>query len=197
MKVKICGVTTRDDAMMCEDAGADALGFVHVDGRSRSIPLPEINEICSSLGPMTTSVLVCSPSSVFEAADMFDQSGVNVLQLHSLEPDQVQRLRSQGVSVIRAVRPSRKEAMRYADQVHALLFERGRPGTGTEYDYSKIPLDCHPRSIIAGGLHMGNIDRVISMRPYALDVSSGVERAEGRKDPELVSEFIRRCKGVL
>ena len=194
MRVKICGITNGDDAGMCEDEGADALGFVHVEGRSRSLPLRDIRDICSTLGPMTTTVLVCSPSSVFEAADLFDQSGVHVLQLHSLEPDQVSSLYDQDISVIRAVRPDRLEAMRYANQVHALLFEHGKPGTGTPYDYSRVPLDCHPRSIIAGGLTLENLDTAISMRPYALDVSSGVELTEGRKDPELVSKFVGRCK---
>lgn len=194
MRVKICGITNGGDAGICEDAGADALGFVHVKGRSRSIPLAKVKEICSGLGPMTTSVLVCSPSTVYEAADMFDESGVDVLQLHSLEPNQIVRLRDQGIQVIRAVKPDREEALRYSRHVHALLFESGRPGTGAAYDYTKVPVDCHPRSIIAGGLNLDNLDRAIRMKPYALDVSSGVERSKGRKDPELVSEFIRRCK---
>ena len=194
MKVKICGLTDATDAAMCEDAGADALGFVHVKGRSRSIPLSEVHEICSTLGPLTTSVLVCSPNTVYEAADMFDRSGVDVLQLHSLEPCQISRMRDSGIPVIRAVRPVRREAMRYSDHVHALLYERGRPGTGASYDYSKVPIDCHPRSIIAGGLNIENVACAISMKPYALDVSSGVERVKGKKDPVLVSEFIRRCK---
>ncbi len=182
---------------MCEEAGADALGFVHVPGRRRSLELAEIRQISSSIGPMSTSVLVCSPNTVFEAADMFDQSGVDVLQLHSLEPVQVARLRDQGIPVIRAVTPSRSEAMRYSGHVHALLFERGKPGSGTTYDYSKVPLDCHPRSIIAGGLNLDNLDRAILMKPYALDVSSGVESEEGKKDQGMVSEFIRRCRRGL
>ena len=194
MRVKICGLTNAEDAAMCEDAGADALGFVHVKGRSRSIPLSYVNEICNSLGPMTTTVLVCSPSSVFDAADLFDQSGVDVLQLHSLEPSQVAGLRQSGVPVIRAVKPDRRVAMRYADHVNALLFERGKPGTGASYDYSKVPVDCHPRSIIAGGLNLDNVALALSMKPYAVDVSSGVETAKGKKDPVLVTEFIRRCK---
>jgi len=197
MRVKICGITSDRDAEMCEDAGADALGFVHVEGRRRSLALPIINEMCGSLGPMTTTVLVCAPSSIFEAADLYDRSGVNVLQLHSLEPGQVSSLRDQGIPVIRAVRPDREEAMRFADRVHALLFERGTPGTGSAYDYSKVPLDCHPRSIIAGGLNPDNIGAAISLRPYAIDVSSGVEGPDGRKDPELVSKFIRRCNGGI
>ncbi len=179
---------------MCEDAGADALGFVHVIGRDRSLPLERIKEICGTLGPMSTSVLVCSPSTVFEAVDMFDQAGVDVLQLHSLEPKQISWLSRQGVPVIRAVKPDRKDAMRFSDHVHALLFEHGRPGSGSSYDYSQVPIDCHRRSIIAGGLNLDNLDHALRMKPYALDVSSGVEREPLRKDAELVSEFIRRCK---
>ena len=194
MKVKICGITNLEDAAMCEDAGADAMGFVNVKGRARSIQLTKIKEICASLGPLSTSVLVCSPETVFDAADMFDKSGVDVLQLHSLEPAQIARLSDQGIPVIRAVKPRRCVALRYSSHVHALLFEQGRPGTGSAYDYSKVPVDCHPRSIIAGGLNLDNVDKAILMRPYALDVSSGVELTTGRKDPELVSEFIRRCK---
>jgi len=197
VRVKICGITNGQDAAMCEDAGADALGFVHVKGRSRSVQLPDIKVICGSLGPMATSVLVCSPSTVFEAADLFDRSGVDVLQLHSLEPDQVACLSDQGIPVIRAVKPNRRDAMRYSDHVHALLFEHGRPGSGVAYDYSKVPVDCHPRSIIAGGLNLDNIGLALSLKPYALDVSSGVERSKGRKDAHLVSEFIRRCKSGL
>ena len=197
MKVKICGLTSAEDAAVCEDAGADALGFVHVKGRSRSIPLHEVKEICSTLGPMTTSVLVCSPNTVFEAVDMLDQSGVDVLQLHSLDPNQIATMRDSGVRVIRAVKPDRNEAMRYSEHVHALLFERGRPGTGASYDYSKVPIECHPRCIIAGGLNLENVACALSMKPYALDVSSGVERTKGRKDPALVTEFIRRCKSGL
>ena len=194
MKVKICGITNMEDAAMCEDAGADAMGFVNVKGRARSIQLTKIKEICASLGPLSTSVLVCSPETVFDAADMFDKSGVDVLQLHSLDPNQIATMRDSGVRMIRAVRPDRDEAMRYSEHVHALLFEQGRPGTGASYDYSKVPVECHPRCIIAGGLNLENMSCALSMKPYALDVSSGVERAEGRKDPALVSEFIRRCK---
>lgn len=194
MKVKICGITSLEDAAMCEDLGADALGFVHVDGRGRSRPLDEISEVCGSLGPMTTKVLVCMPDDVSDAERMFTSSGADVLQLHSLGPEDSDALRSRGISVIRAVPPDRSEATRYADHVDALLFESAAPGTGSSYDYSAVPLDSCRRCIIAGGLNIANMDAVLRMRPYALDVSSGVERISGRKDPELVSEFIKRCK---
>lgn len=194
MKVKICGITNLEDAAMCEDLGADALGFVHVDGRSRTLPLGTIREICDSIGPMTTKVLVCCPGSCSHAERMFEASGADTLQLHTLEPDDLDALRHEGISLIRAVAPDRAEASRFAPHADALLFEGGTPGTGSAYDYSTVPVDSCRRCIIAGGLNVTNMDAALGMRPYALDVSSGVERSPGRKDRELVSGFIRRCK---
>ncbi len=194
MKVKVCGITNLDDAVMCEEAGADALGFVHVRGRSRSLELDKVAEVCSVLGPMTSTVLVCSPRSSEEAAEMFRKSDADILQLHSLEPDEMQQLRDDGIRLIRAVSPVRHEALRFSEIVHAILFESGVPGTGTVYDYSEVPIDACRRVIIAGGLTISNVHKALAKNPYALDVSSGVERSPGRKDPALVSEFIRRCK---
>lgn len=194
MKVKICGITNFDDAAMCEEAGADALGFIHFLGRRRSLPLSEIAEIIGSLGKNTLKVLVCDPRNSMEASELTRITGADMLQLYSLSPEAIQEFRDLGGKVIRAVKPSRAEAGLFAGCADALLFEMGTPGTGMSYDYSLVPTDCHPRTIIAGGLKVENLDRAKIMRPYALDVSSGVECEPGKKDPLLVSEFIRRCK---
>ncbi len=194
MKVKICGITNLEDAAACEDLGADALGFVHFPGRKRSLPLKEIADICSSLGPMTTKVLVCSPESPADALRMAASSNADIVQLHTFDPDALNEVRRHGLKVIRAVSPTRSEAERFVRASDALLFERGTPGTGTSYDYSQVPVDICPRAIIAGGLDLSNLDRAKALRPYALDVSSGVERDPGKKDPHLVEEFVRRCK---
>lgn len=194
MKVKVCGITDAKDAAMCEELGADALGFVHVEGRTRSLPLDQIADVCSTLGPMTTKVLVCSPMSKDEALRLFERAEADVLQLHSLEPMDVQCLKDEGVRLIRAVRPDRAEASRFVESVDALLFESGEPGTGRAYDYSRVPVSVCKRPIIAGGLNLNNMRSAIAMNPYALDVSSGVEDASGKKDPDLVAQFVARCK---
>ncbi len=194
MKVKICGITNAEDAFACEDSGADALGFVHVPGRGRSVPLDRIADICASLGPMTTSVLVCLPPDDEAAMDMVRRSGADIIQVHSLDPRSLDSVRGSGIGVIRAVRPDREEAAIFAEHADALLFENGVPGTGTGFDYSQTPVNCCRRAIIAGGLNIDNLERAKVMKPYALDVSSGVESALGRKDPELVREFVRRCR---
>lgn len=194
MKVKICGITCSDDAAMCEDLGADALGFVHFPGRSRSLSLEAISEIGSSLGPVTSKVLVCKPSTVGESLAMLSDSGADVLQLYSLEPDEISELRDHGVKVLRVVRSSGDEAEKFASAVDALVFEDGSPGTGVAYDYSGIPARLCGRAFIAGGLTPENVHLAIALKPYGVDVSSGVEIQLGRKDPIKVESFIRRCR---
>lgn len=194
MRVKICGLTNLEDAVLCETTGADAVGFVNYTGRKRSLMLDEISDICSSLGPIITKVLVCAPKDLDSGMDMFVRSDVDALQLYSLDPSDLEELQEHGIKVIRAVPPDREEASRFADCSDALLFEGGTPGSGTSYDYSSIPLDCCCRPIIAGGLNPDNLESAKSLNPYALDVSSGVESSPGKKDPYLVEEFVRRCR---
>lgn len=194
MKVKICGITNLDDAGMCEDIGADALGFVHFPGRHRSLSLTDVRDICSTLGPLTTRVLVCAPSDLSDAFHMLHQSEADLIQTYTLSPEELDLFREQGCRAIRVVPPDRGEASRFSSSADALVFESGMPGTGSGYDYSKIPMDCCERAIIAGGLNPGNVESLRAMRPYGVDVSSGVEKSPGRKDSGLVSEFIRRCR---
>ena len=194
MKVKICGITSKEDARMCEELGADALGFVFVPGRRRCIPLGEISTIASSMNSAVPRVLVCSPRSIEEAEYYFAMSRADILQLHSLKAEDLDNLREKGIPVIRAVPPDRSAAAMFAPHADALLFEQGQPGTGTGYDYAEAPVDVCRFPIIAGGLTIDNLHKALEMKPYALDVSSGVETLPGKKDRRLVSEFIRRCK---
>jgi len=194
MKVKICGITCLEDAATCEDLGADAVGFVHLPGRIRSRPLSDISEICSSLGPLTAKVLVCSPPDVETALNMLALSGASILQLYSLEPIELEELRDQGAKVLRVAHPCAEEAAVYAGSSDALVFEEGTPGTGTSYDYSLVPPEFRSRAFISGGLTPDNVHLAKSLKPYGVDVSSGVESVPGRKDSGKVADFIRRSK---
>lgn len=194
MKVKICGITNQEDAFLCEDKGADALGFIHCPGRARSLPLKTIAGICSSIGPMTTRILVCFPKDAPEAAQMCERSQADMLQVYTLGPNELRKVASSGIGVIRAVKPDTKEVQLFSKIARAILFEQGTPGAGETYDYSKIPIRSCPRAIIAGGLDIQNLEQAKALKPYGLDVSSGVEKTPGKKDPGLVEEFVRRCK---
>jgi phosphoribosylanthranilate isomerase len=193
MKVKICGITSEEDAHMCEDLGADALGFVHYPGRNRSLSLEKICEICSTLGPLTTRVLICNPMGPNEAIHILEKSGADVLQTYSLSPVFISRVKESGIRVIRAVTLEIKQVEKFEGVADALVFEAGIPGTGTSYDYSKIPIDSCSRAIVAGGLSPFNLNEVKELRPYGVDVSSGVETIPGKKDMVLVDLFIRGC----
>ncbi|MBU1158185.1 MAG: phosphoribosylanthranilate isomerase [Candidatus Thermoplasmatota archaeon] len=194
MKVKICGITNLSDAAMCEELGADMLGFVHVDGRARSVSSESISEIGSCLGQDLTKILVCYPQSASHAIDLGRRSEVDAIQSHTLSPEDLVDIRDAGFMVIRAVKTDRSTALPFSEAADALLFENGIPGSGSAYDYSSVPMDCHPRTIIAGGLKPSNVHLAKAMNPYAVDVSSGVERSIGVKDRGLLSEFIRRCR---
>lgn len=194
MKVKICGVTNAEDGAMCEDLGADAVGFVHLPGRSRSRSLGEITDMCSSLGPVTAKVLVCSPRTIDSALSMLAGSGADILQLYTLKPNELEELRDRGAKVLRVVKPADADVAKFASTSDALVFEEGTPGTGASYDYSMIPHKLCQRAFIAGGLTPENVHIAKALRPYGVDVSTGVESVPGRKDREKVEAFIRRCK---
>jgi len=194
VKVKICGITSLSDAAMCEDIGVDAVGFVYLPGRTRSIPIERISDICSVIGPMTARVMICAPSGVDHAIELASKSRVDALQLYTLNPSQLDDIREAGVKVMRVIKPDRSMALEFADSTDALVFEKGEPGTGSSYDYSSVPIDSCPRAIIAGGLNLANLASAKALHPYAVDVSSGVERSPGKKDPQLVSEFVRMCR---
>jgi len=194
MKVKICGVTNLEDAAMCEELGADALGFVYVPGGTRSRELSETKRICTSLGPTTLKVLVCCPKNVDSALSMLSKSGADALQLYTLGAYEMDQLRSQGAKVFRVIHTSSPLASIFAESADALVFEDGRPGTGTTYDYSAVPTTLRGRSFIAGGLSPENVHIAKALNPYGVDVSSGVETNLGTKDRGKVEEFIRRCR---
>jgi phosphoribosylanthranilate isomerase len=194
MKVKICGITNVEDAVMCEDLGVDAIGLVHFNGRFRSRGLDEISQICSSLGPSILKVLVCCPKDANSALEMLRKSGADALQLYSLGAYEMDQLRDQGVKVFRVVKPDEPRAAIFSEGVDALVFEGGCPGTGESYDYSSIPAALRRCAFIAGGLTPENVHIAKALDPYGVDVSSGVENALGSKDRGKVEEFIRRCK---
>ena len=194
MKVKICGIMSEADAAMCSSLGADMLGFVHFPGKLRSLPIEKISEICIGIGRGATKVLVCNPEDARIAKRMFEMSHADVLQLCSLGPQDTMTLRKDGINVMRMVKPVKAEAVKFASAVDCLVYESGEPGSGTAYDYSRIPLGTCRRELIAGGLTPDNVGEALSLKPYGVDVSSGVESSPGKKDSVKVASFIARCR---
>jgi phosphoribosylanthranilate isomerase len=201
-RVKVCGITAsgdRDDAI---DAGADALGFlvdVPVD-TDRELTPEEAAALIDGVPPFVTSVLVTMPAGPDRALELVEGTGAGAIQLHNdLSVDAVDAVSEAATAtVIKAIHADPTAAERYAPVADALLVdsrtETGAGGTGRRGDWDRAAavrnaVDCPV--VLAGGLDPANVaDGIAAVEPFAVDVSSGVERSEGRKDSEAVRAFI-------
>jgi len=204
-RIKICGVTNPEDAHHAADCGADALGFNFVDSSPRRVTPARAGAILRTLGPLITGVgvFVNSPPDVVRSA--LEESTCTVAQLHGDEPaDYIEALAP--YATIHAIRVnSTLDATaigRYKDFRAILLdtYVAGQMGgTGRRFDPAVAARLVKEgwRVIVAGGLTPENVAEVVrSVRPYGVDVSSGVESAPGRKDPEKVAHFIAAVRAA-
>jgi phosphoribosylanthranilate isomerase len=209
-KVKVCGIRSYEDALMCCEEGVDALGFVHAPGRKRNLEISDIHNIVSLLPQETSSTLICLDKNVEEVLSKARTVSPDNIQTYSLGPEAIMKLKEQGFGVVRAVsvdsvsgRPEVDEDQlaEISKAADLVLFEpslNGRSGgLGLRFGYREIlPFlinKCH-RFGIGGGLDPDNVEEALSLKPELVDVSSGVESPDGRKDRLLVREFVRRCK---
>ncbi len=203
-RLKICGLTTYEDAACAAEAGADALGFVFADSPRRIDPL-HAWEILTALGPFVTGVGVFVDLPLPEVRALLDLTGCTVAQLHGHEPPADIDLLSP-CPVIKAVRVTgalQEEELTPYRAARALLLDSYVPGkaggTGQRFDPS-IAADLVARGwrvIIAGGLTPDNVAEVVqTVRPYGVDVSSGVESAPGRKDHAKLQDFVAAVRSL-
>lgn len=200
VRVKICGITNAKDAELAADAGADALGFVFLSGTPRCIDPEVARGIISDLPPFVTPVGVFADHPLEEVEHLMSRCGIRTIQLHGSEaPEYCRQFTG---TVIKAFRVGHGRQFPPLDayRVHAYLFDTYVEGTlgGTG---STFPLElvsrakAYGRLIVAGGLTPENVGQVIQqVRPYGVDVSSGVEQKPGRKDPQRVREFLARVR---
>ncbi|WP_456474076.1 phosphoribosylanthranilate isomerase [Candidatus Pyrohabitans sp.] len=211
VKVKICGNTSVADVELVSELGADFAGFiveVPVD-TPRRISLDEAERIMEEMPFTTGGVMVIMPKSVEEALNMYLAVRPDFLQLHGDEsPKFVRELRSLvSCNIIKTIHVKGEEsiaqARRYVNYVDAILLDTPSPqrgGSGKAHNWEvsrKIVESISKPVILAGGLTPENVAEAIRIvKPYAVDVSSGVEAEPGKKDPEKVRQFIARAKGV-
>jgi phosphoribosylanthranilate isomerase len=205
VKVKICGITNREDALSAVGAGADALGFNFWKGSRRYVAPRAAREIISELPPGILCVGVFvnegAPADVVRTAR---EAGVGAVQLHGDEtPEYCAAVR--GFEVIKALRVRGDFRVERADayRVDAILldaFSDTEPGgTGRTFDW-RLAAEARarlPKLYLAGGLTPENVGAAFErVRPYALDVCSGVESAPGRKDGERVRAFVEAARAA-
>ena len=200
VRVKICGITAADDALHAAACGADALGFVFYTGSPRCVTPAAAAAICAGLPPFVSRVGLFVNEDPERIRAVADECGLDVVQLHGDEPAQdCVRLSRRVVKALR-VRDVASLAGHEQYAVSALLLDAWDAdrfgGTGASFNWELATGIARQRPVIlAGGLTPDNVAEAIrQVRPYGVDVSSGVERAPGRKDPEKVARFIRMAK---
>jgi len=203
VKVKICGITNLTDAIAAVDFGADALGFVLFQGSPRYISYSDVASIIKKLPPLTTTIGVFVDERPEQIEKIIGLTGIDVVQLHGNEPPEICNFSRR---IIKAIRVKYLESLNplihFKGRVSAFLLDTFTPeifgGTGQIFNWD-IALDAKQfgRIILAGGLTPDNIAEAVGrVRPYGVDVSSGVESEKGKKDHRKLKLFIERAKGT-
>ena len=202
-RVKICGITRPEHARAAAGAGADAIGLVFYEPSPRFVSVARAHAVCAALPPLVSVVGVFVNPAPREIEAAVDALPVDLLQFHGDEPPAL--CAGAGKPYVKAVRVrSRADvvdaAARYPD-ARALLLDAHHDalwgGTGKRFDWSEAPGDVGRPLVLSGGLTPENVAGAIRLvRPFAVDVSGGVESAPGEKDPERMERFLREVAGV-
>ncbi|CAI8950763.1 MULTISPECIES: phosphoribosylanthranilate isomerase [Pseudomonas] len=197
VRSKICGITRIEDALAAVEAGADAIGFVFYAKSPRAVSAQQARAIIRALPPFVTTVGLFVNASRCELGEILDAVPLDLLQFHGDESAQecegwhrpyIKALRVKaGDDIAAAV-----DAYPSASGVLLDTYVEGVPGgTGEAFDWSLIPQQLSKPLILAGGLTPDNVaDAVARVKPYAVDVSGGVEASKGIKDHAKIRAFI-------
>ncbi|HET6466140.1 MAG TPA: phosphoribosylanthranilate isomerase [Nitrospiria bacterium] len=200
MRVKICGIMNVHDALAAAEFGADAVGFVLYRSSPRYTDLKTIKNIIAQLPPFVTTVGVFANAEEREILSTVNECGLDVIQLQGDEPaDLCRRL---GSRVIKAIRIRDKFSLNrmIPYKVRAFVLDTFRDGqlggTGETFDWNlAMEAKKFGKIILAGGLTPDNIQQAVEqVRPYGVDVSSGVEERVGKKDLTKLKRFIELAK---
>lgn len=204
VRSKICGITRVEDALVAAEQGADAIGLVFYAKSPRAVDVSRAQEILRALPPFVTSVGLFVNASRAEVEQVLRQVPLDLLQFHGDET--AQDCEGFGRPYIKAlrVRPDLalgEQCAAFASAAGILLdsYVPGVPGgTGEAFDWSLVPADLGKPVILAGGLDAHNVaDAIACVRPYAVDVSGGVEREKGIKDLHKVAAFLQAVRAAV
>ncbi|WP_248919312.1 phosphoribosylanthranilate isomerase [Pseudomonas entomophila] len=201
VRSKICGITRLEDALAAVAAGADAIGFVFYAKSPRAVDVRQARAIISQLPPFVTTVGLFVNASRCELNEILEVVPLDLLQFHGDEtPADCEGYHRPWIKALR-VRPGddlEAACKHYAGASGILLdaYVAGVPGgTGESFDWSLIPQRLSKPIILAGGLSADNVAEAIrQVRPYAVDVSGGVEQQKGIKDAAKIEAFMRAVR---
>lgn len=203
VRSKICGITRIEDALAAVDAGADAIGLVFYAKSPRAVSVQQARTIIAALPPFVTTVGLFVDASRCELGEILDAVPLDLLQFHGDEtPAACDGFHRPYIKALR-VKPGDDIAAQvalYKNASGVLLdtYVPGIPGgTGEAFDWSLVPAQLSKPVILAGGLTVENVAQAITqVRPYAVDVSGGVESAKGIKDAAKINAFMQAVRRV-
>jgi phosphoribosylanthranilate isomerase len=195
-RIKICGTTNLDDALIAVEAGADALGFIFVPNTPRYIHPDEAAKIIEELPPFITTVGLFVNAEQKEIDTIANDCSLDAIQLHGEEPPELCQTLNR--RVVKAFRVKDESSLSRLHDYHVRAYlldtyvKGSIGGTGKVFDWNlAVKAKQYGRIILAGGLNPHNIaSAIMQVRPYGVDVSSGVEVSPDRKDPAKVKAFI-------
>jgi len=204
VRSKICGITRVEDALAAAHAGADAIGLVFYSKSPRAVSVQQAREIIAALPPFVTTVGLFVNASRCEINEILDAVALDALQFHGDEtPAQCEGFHRPWFKALRVGGDEdvAGQVARYVNASGILLdtFVAGVPGgTGERFDWSLIPPGLTKPLILAGGLTAENVQQAIAeVRPYAVDVSGGVEASKGIKDAAKVQAFVECVRSAM
>jgi len=210
--VKICGITREKDLTVAVNAGADAVGFVvDVPTSPRNLTLEEAGRLIKQVPIFVHSVAVTVPKDITALIKIYEKLKPNIIQIHGSTFADAAMVRSklQDAHLIKAVQVRTRDSLdvamedlEYFDVILVDSYVKGKyGGTGKVHDWElskRIKQHISPKPfILAGGLDPNNVkDAIRIVKPYAVDVSTGVESRQGIKDPRKVGAFVKACRGL-
>ncbi|RJG06415.1 phosphoribosylanthranilate isomerase [Noviherbaspirillum cavernae] len=210
-RIKICGLSRTQDVQVAVDAGADAIGLVFYSRSPRHVTPDTARKLIAAVPPYVTSVGLFVNASESEVADIVAAAPISLIQFHGDETLEqccsiAARVNRPFTRALR-VQPgmTEEDLLKYEHDYRAAsslfagllldAFVDGYGGGGKVFDWSLIPKELAPRVVLSGGLSAQNAaDAIVRVRPYAVDVSSGVELSKGMKDPARIRAFIEAVR---
>ena len=198
-RVKICGFTQVEDAVAAANLGVDAIGLVFYPPSPRYVSIGQAEKIVNALPAFVTVVALFVDEQEAQIREVLKKVSIDCIQFHGDESSEVCRL--YGKPYMKAIRMKQgMDVMEIAANYHdasAILLDAYHPGikggSGSQFDWELIPENCSLPIVLAGGLQVDNAKQAVqSVRPYALDVSSGVEAGKGFKDVAKMAAFIQQ-----
>lgn len=203
MKVKICGITRVEDAIFASECGADALGFIFYKKSKRYVENKTVKTIIDKLPPFLSTVGVFVNENIDFIRKTVEETGINIAQVHGEEDSDYVKELSKYVKVIKGFRIKDEKDIEMIKKYELSYFlidaysekEYGGTGETFNWDIAKKVSEIG-KIILAGGINETNIEKVKEeIKPYAVDLSSGVEISSGIKSHDKIEKFMNKIKG--